>query len=128
MPTLKQKAVAKDLLENVGKPIGQAMLDAGYSLATSKNPDHITDSKGFQSLLEQYLPDVKLLEKHDAALSATKWNDFTGERETDHATVLKAVDMGYKLKNRYVTNQINILNQNGDMGVVIKQYDPSNPT
>ena len=98
--TIKQKTVAKDILENTGKPVSQAMLDAGYAPSTAKNPDELTDSKGWQELMNKHLPDDKLLTKHEEALEATKWNDFTGEREEDHMVRLKAVDLGYKLKRK----------------------------
>lgn len=35
----------------------------------------------------------KLVETVNGATEATKWNDFTGEREPDHSTRLKAVDV-----------------------------------
>jgi len=53
----------------------------------------------------------------DGALNATKWNDFTGEREADHNIRLKAVDklgkyMGVEPQESTGTNvQVNILNQ-----------------
>ena len=107
--TNKQKLVAKDILENPGKPISRAMLDAGYDPNTAKNPSDLTESKGWAELMEKYLPDDKLLQKHEEALEAKKWNDFTGEREPDHMTRLKAVDLGYKLKRKIGgDNQTNI--------------------
>jgi len=99
--TLKQQAVIKDLLENTGKPVSQAMAEAGYAPTTAKNPQQLTNSKAWEELMEKHLPDDKLLTKHEEALEATKWNDFTGEREPDHSTRLKGIDMGYKLKGKY---------------------------
>lgn len=101
--TNKQKAVAKDLLENVGKPVGQAMLDAGYSPATAKNPDHLTESKGWQELMDQYLPDLDVLEAHKQGLKATKI--FSSHTEPDkevpdHPTRLKAVELAYRVKKK----------------------------
>lgn len=113
--TLKQQTVAKDLSENIGKPVSKAMLDAGYTPSTSEQPQRLTNSKGFQELMDTYLPDAVVLQKHAEALEANKWNDFTGEREADHAIRLKAVDLNYKVKGRYINNQINILNTGGDM-------------
>lgn len=114
--TIKQKAVAKDLLENVGKPMGKAMLDAGYSPATAKNPDHLTESKGWQDLMERYLPDDLVLEAHQAGLEATKTSNaailLTTDGKTikaeeqglievpDHPTRLKAVELAYKVKRK----------------------------
>lgn len=72
MATLRQTRVAQDLLENVGKPIGKAMLDAGYSPATADNPDHLTDSKGWQELMAEYFPDLDLAKVGKEGLNATK--------------------------------------------------------
>lgn len=99
--TIKQKLVALKITENHGN-ISKTMLEVGYSPNTAKKPQNLTESKGWQQLLEEYLPDDKLLKTHDEALQATKWNDFTGEREADHTTRLKAVDMAYKVKGRGV--------------------------
>lgn len=106
--TMKQRAVAKDLSENIGKPVSRAMLDAGYTPSTAEQPQRLTNSKAFKELLEAKLPDDKLLDTHADALEAMKWNDFTGEREKDHAIRLKAVDLGYKLKGKLQPAGINI--------------------
>ena len=133
--TIKQKAVAKDLLENVGKPIGKAMLDAGYSPATADNPDHLTSSKGWAELMEHYLPDAKLLDVHEQGLEAMKpigalvliKNGKDGKPEQilkddqgmievpDHATRAKYLDLAYKVKRRMgPENQTNVQINNND--------------
>lgn len=116
MATLKQKKAVKELVEKVGISTGEAMLNAGYSPATAKNPQKLTESKAWAELMDQYLPDNALLETHQNALLASKWNDFTGEREPDHAIRLKATEMGYKLKGKIGGTQVNIQN-NGDMNM-----------
>ena len=98
--TIKQKRLAQKILENPRLSVSEAMRQVGYSPNTAKVPSDATQSKGFKELIEDYLPDDKLLQKHEEALEATKWNDFTGEREEDHTTRLKAVELGYKLKKR----------------------------
>lgn len=127
MTTLKQETAVKDLLENVGKPIGQAMLDAGYSPATAKNPDHLTESKGWNELMDKYLPDDKLLSTHDEALVANRVisaintnKEATGGTTDfievpDHAIRLKAVELGYRVKGR-LSNNVQVLNQ-GEMSI-----------
>ncbi len=50
----------------------------------------------------------KIIDTVNGAVDATKWNDFTGEREADHATRLKAVDvaerwLGLKQENKDTT-------------------------
>lgn len=99
MATTRQLAVIKDVLENK-TPVSVAMVKNGYSKATAHNPDKITKSDAWKAMVAQYLPDYKILQTHQEALKATKWNDFTGEREEDHGVRLKAVDMAYKLKGK----------------------------
>jgi len=64
MATLKQKMLVKKVLENKGNKrvsVSQAMKEVGYSDSLSKNPQIVTKSKGFQELLEKYLPDDLIL-------------------------------------------------------------------
>lgn len=118
MATNKQKLAIKELVENVGISTGQAMLNAGYSVATAKNPQKLTESKAWPDLVEEYLPDDEVLKAHQRGLNATKIQTSHTEPDRvveDIPTQLKAVDIAYKVKNRYVNTQINILNQGGDM-------------
>ena len=110
--TIKQARAIKNIL-NTSESLGQAMVRGGYSVATSKKPQVLTESNTWRKVMAQYLPDHKLFKTHEEALTATKWNDFTGDREADHNIRLKAVDMAYKLKGRDVqgntsNTQINI--------------------
>ena len=72
--TSKQQIVARDLLENTGKSVSKAMLDAGYAPTSAKNPQQLTRSKAWQKLMEDYLPDEKLIEKHKNLLEADKFD------------------------------------------------------
>ena len=99
--TIKQQLAVKEIIEN-HRSVSGAMRAVGYKPTTATVPGNLTKSKAWPELLEKFLPDNKLLKTHDEALQATKWNDFTGEREPDHTTRLKAVDMGYKVKNKYI--------------------------
>ena len=110
--TQRQVRAINNVVET-GATVTQAMLKAGYPRTTVNNPKVLTESKYWKQIMNQYLPDHKLFKKHEEALDATKWNDFTGEREADHSIRLKAVDMAYKLKGRGVDSstsntQINI--------------------
>ena len=115
-PTIKQKKALKEIVENGRTSISAVMRDVGYSDATATHPDKLTESKGWKELLEQYLPDGKLLKKHDEALEAVKWNDFTGEKEPDQSIRLRATELGYKLKNKLTDGNINI---SGDKVIAI---------
>ena len=107
--TIRQRNAIRNMVLNGGNA-RKAMLDAGYSPNTAHSSDKLTKSQGFKEIMEKYLKDDLLVKKHSEALEATKWNDFTGEREEDHTTRLKAVELGYKLKRHLgpeIVQQIN---------------------
>ena len=109
--TLKQKAVAKQIVENHGMPISKAMINAGYDLDTAKNPKNLTESKGWAELMDKYLPDDLVLNTHKAGFTAMKQLSVRGGKDAnaesddfieveDHPTRLKAVEMAYRVKGR----------------------------
>ena len=52
MPTLKQQIALQKTVENGGN-VSKAMKDAGYTHETARNPDKLTNSKGFQALCDE---------------------------------------------------------------------------
>lgn len=56
--TRQRKAIVRMVdssLKNGGKPnVSKAMIEAGYSKATAKTPSKLTDSKGYEELLDEY--------------------------------------------------------------------------
>lgn len=60
MATFKQKLAVDKIIENHGN-VSRAMLEAGYTPATAKNPKNLTDSDGYKELMDSYLPDDMLL-------------------------------------------------------------------
>jgi hypothetical protein len=76
MPTPKQRKAVEMLSENVRndapQPIGKILKDVGYSESVSESPQRVTESKGFLELLEEYLPDDKLMEVHNNLLNSKK--------------------------------------------------------
>lgn len=94
MPTLKQKKAFEKVLENTAKPISQAMLEAGYTPDTAKNPHQLTESKGFKELLEQNgLDDLSLARRHKELL------------DNEPNIAIKALDMAYKVKAHYAPDR-----------------------
>ena len=111
--TNKQAVVIKEVLDNPSISMRKAMIRAGYSRNTIVDPSNVTNSIAWKQIMQKYLPDHKLFKKHEEALGATKWNDFTGEREADHSIRLRAVEMAYKLKGHSIdggvsNTQVNI--------------------
>ena len=99
---------------------GEAMRQAGYSKFSVRKPKVLTESKAWPILLEKYLPDERLLQKHSEALEANKVisaNVYPGGRNSkpindfievsDQPTRLKAVELGYKVKGKMTNVQIN---------------------
>lgn len=113
--TIKQKKAIKKVVENGGN-VSRAMIESGYSPATAKTPQKLTESKAWIQLMDQYIPDDKLLVKHEEALEATKpigaqilidkdGKTISKENEgmievPDHAVRLKAVELGYRVKGK----------------------------
>jgi hypothetical protein len=77
MSTLRQKIAAKKISEILGnyKPddkvdLGKILREAGFSVSTSKTPKNVTESKGFQKMLDKLLPDKDTLKVHKEILQA----------------------------------------------------------
>ena len=99
MATLKQKKVLDKIMENHGN-ISKSMEQVGYTKATAKNPKNLTDSKGWQELVKEYLPDINLAKKHKQLLNSKK-----------EEIGIKALDLGYKVKGSYAPTQSDITSQ-----------------
>jgi hypothetical protein len=117
MATEKQKAVFDKIVENHGN-VSKTMREVGYDEDTAKNPKNLTESKGWKELMEEYLPNKLLGEKHRELLYkeqvVTKNNMTTGEvdviptGEMDAVAVAKGLDMAYKLKGAYAPEKKDI--------------------
>jgi len=108
-PNKRQRGVFRRVV-NDGESVSRAMVKENYSVKTSHNPDKIKKSRGWQRLLETYLPDESLTKKHKELLEkkeiARVFDHGTGEWiqtivEQPHSDVKGALDMAYKLKKKY---------------------------
>ena len=114
MATQKQKAAAKKILENAGN-VSKTMIEVGYAPSTAKNPMELTKSKGWKELMEEYLPDTLLAEKHNELLTVPKITKIMRkgttteiEESTDTHAISKGLDMAYKLKGSYAAEKRDI--------------------
>lgn len=83
MATIKQKKAFKAVVENGGN-VSRAMLDVNYSPATAKTPQKLTESVGWQELLDEYLPERDLAKKHKELLNAVNLEKLSfNPRDTD---------------------------------------------
>ena len=110
MATTRQKKAFKNSMENNGN-VSKSMREVGYSENYSKNPQSLTRSKGWEELVEKYLPDKDLVKVHKEGLNAGKKvfknNNTTGEIdevgfEPDFAVRHKYLDTAYKIKGKIV--------------------------
>lgn len=116
MATTKQHKVVKKILENTGMSVSKAMAESGYPPATAKNPQQLTNSKGWKELMKEYLPDDLLAQKHQELLNKT---EITGDIDTQ--AVSKGLDMAYKLKGSYAAEKT--LNVTVELDATLTQED-----
>jgi len=103
MATLKQRKAARAIIENGRTSVSAVMREVGYSAKSAVDPSKLTKSKGFQELLEEYIPDELLAKKHKQLLEAKKIHGSLTEpdREVDdNQTQGKMVELGYKVKKK----------------------------
>lgn len=108
MATLKQKQVLKLIAENHGKPVSKAMEEVGYKYNTAKKPSNLTRSKGWAELLEEFLPDSKIIKALDEGILATKWRgSFTepDKKVEDYAVRAKYTELALKVKGKLIDKQ-----------------------
>lgn len=83
----------KKLLEKVGagKSITQAAKEVGYSENYGKS-GNITKSKSWKQLLDQYLPEDRLLKVHDQQLNSYKLQSMTFQKQIDDETIYELME------------------------------------
>ena len=103
MPTLKQKLAFKEITEK-HRPVSTVMKEVGYKESTSNKPSNLTESDGWNELMNKHLPDSALAKKHRELLNKREYRTFYGNSEDigpETQAVSKALDMAYRLKGRY---------------------------
>lgn len=112
MATIKQKTAVPKMIENIRKgnkkTEGQILKESGYSDSISKAPSRVTKSKGWNELMELYLPDDLIAKQHNKLITAqnkiriTKKGELVTEYEEPNTdAIARGVDMAYKLKAKY---------------------------
>jgi len=119
MATEKQTRAVKLTLENSvrDKPLTdkEIMAKAGYGEVIQNSPKQVKNSKGFQELLEELLPDSKLFKRHNQLLDKKEYRREVNDEgrvivkkteEIDTNAVAKGLDMAYKLKGKYIEHRV----------------------
>jgi hypothetical protein len=109
IPTIKQKNTFKKVI-NESKSASRAMRESGYDETTAKNPSNLTNSKGWQQLMDEYLDDEVMTARLNQIMLGG------ANRES-----LTALDMGYKLKNKYPKETTEI--EQGEVKITIKRQE-----
>jgi|ERR1051325_82823 hypothetical protein len=102
MATIKQKRAFKELAVNGGN-ITAAMRSAGYAESITNDTRKLTNSKGFQELLNEYLPDELLTNVHLQGLRATRIHTSHTEPDKeipDFGVRHKYLETAYKVKGK----------------------------
>ena len=116
MPTIKQKKAFDKIVENHGN-VSKSMIEVGYDETTAKNPKNLTESKGWQELLNERIKDEKLVDVLNEGLKADKKiyknNKRTGELkevgyDADYAVRHKYLETGLKLKSKFPTDKLEL--------------------
>ena len=92
-PTKKQKDTFEKVI-NESKSVHSAMKEV-YKSTTAENPKTLTQSKGWNQLLEEYISDDELAKVHKGLLKNKDW------RARD-----AGLEKGYKLKGRYAPEKV----------------------
>ncbi len=94
MPTENQQKAFNKTMEKLGNDekvdMGDILKESGYSDAVVKNPKVVTESKGWQELMDSYLPDELLAKKNNWLLRNKNWQ-----------AVNAGLDKAYKIKGKY---------------------------
>ena len=72
MPTIKQVKAFKEVMGVKGGNISKAMSKAGYTKEVSKRTDKLTKTKGWNYLINKYLPEKDLTKAHRELMDAKR--------------------------------------------------------
>jgi len=86
---MRMRKAAKHLAEN-GCSLGAAMRAAGYSETIARVPSKITQSRTWQELMDEFIPESLLAQKHNELLHSD-----------NSQAVSKGLEMGYKLRGTF---------------------------
>jgi len=105
----RHRKVFEELQKNGGR-LAPAVIAAGYAPSMANHPTHITESRSWKQLMEEYLPEDKVALRHQELLDKRerrgvydlkgKLTGYVDEPET--AAVTRALEMAYKLRGSFV--------------------------
>lgn len=75
-PTLRQQRLSVIISSGKKKSVKAAMIEAGYSESTAKRSTKVMDSKGWEKLMDKFLPDKLIAKTEREQLRATTLQRF----------------------------------------------------
>lgn len=105
-PTKKQELAFKALQEMLRNPkgrkgitMGKILKEAGYSKSMQESPNKITNSQGWQQLMEEHFPDGLLTEKMGEQLNAQEIDHYVFSSKTPDEEIKDLIekDFGFKV-------------------------------
>ncbi len=92
---LKTKEVLAHMAK--GMSLTDAMIETNYQAVLKNSPGAVSETTAWKLVMEKYLPDDYLGQKHKSLLEKVDRNG-----DIDTAAVAKGLEMAYKLKGRFV--------------------------
>ena len=80
-----------------GMTLANAMIETDYQTVLRESPGAVSQTDAWKLVMEKYLPDNKLLSRHEDLLNK---NDKDGRPDTQ--AVGKALELAYKIKGKLV--------------------------
>jgi len=134
-PKPRIKTVFEKVMENHGIGIGKKMIEEGYTKASAKNPKNVTESKSWEMLMDEYIPESLIAETHKEAFKANRTiSVVSGKQATggttdfvdvpDWQTRMKATELGYKIRGKLVEKfEGQIKNIDSELNKLETDYD-----
>jgi hypothetical protein len=116
-PTLRQKETLKGMMENGGK-VFPAAVKAGFTKGYAKS-GKIQKTKSWQELLDEYIPDSKLVKKLNEGLNSIRVEEH--KKVEDMPTRHRYLETAMKAKGK-LTEKVDVTSEGEKIGgfVVVK--------
>jgi hypothetical protein len=131
-PKERIKKVFVKVLENHGKDIGPIMGELGYAQNTCDNPKNVTESKSWEMLMDEYIPESLIAKTHKEAFEANRTISIVSGKQAsggttdfvdvpDWQTRMKATELGYKVRGK-LTDKIDHTTNGKDLEAVLVKF------
>ncbi len=106
---IRLRKLAKKIVENGGN-LGKSMIEVGYSPNYAKEPSKLQNTKSWQQLVEELLPDelivgqLKKLVTADKAIVVDKKIQYVPDNDAQ----TRAIDISTKIKGKYAPQKVEV--------------------